>query len=48
MKWFIENQINKERFYFNGYLEAVNNYKNLAKELNVIPQALVIKFEKIS
>lgn len=46
IKWYIENRTNGKKYYYNGYLEAVNDYHNLAKKLKVYPCSLIIGYEK--
>lgn len=43
MEWYIENLATNKKYYYGGYLDAVNDYYKLAERLGVYPAALVIK-----
>ncbi|MBO7526325.1 MAG: hypothetical protein J6T74_00330 [Clostridia bacterium] len=42
MKYYIYCKQNKQKYYYEGYLDAVNDYRKLADRLGVYPCALII------
>ena len=43
MKYYIYCKVTNKKYYYEGYLDAVNDYPKLAKRLGVYPSALIIK-----
>lgn len=46
MKYYIYCKVTNEKYYYEGYLKAVNDFHKLAKKLNVYSCALTIGCEK--
>lgn len=46
MKYYIYCEVTNKKYYYEGYLDAINDFHKLAKRLGVYSCALVVGYEK--